>query len=166
MNPFYLISLLSVTAALLSVALQGASFVDLVPTMAALNWLRVHFITIGTVTMFLFGTAPRLLAERVGGRPQSAGLTWMQWGLLTLGYLLVLVGMPGGATWLASTGAWVIFAAVCLLLYSLWLIGRTSTRSDPVAARFYVTGPAWFLVGITMAVSLLQNWHLGPQGTE
>jgi len=158
MNPFYLISLLSITAAFLSVAVQGASFVDLLPALSALNWLRVHFITIGTVTMFLFGTAPRLLAHRLKGRPQSAAMTWAQWGLLNVGYVLVLVGMPGNSGWLASTGAWMIFAAVVLLLYSLVQIGRSAPGGESTARRFYITAPFFFLWGITMAVSMLLNW--------
>ncbi len=158
MNPFYLSSILSVTAALLTVALQGASFVDLLPAISALNWLRVHFITIGTVTMFLFGTGPRLLAHRLKGSPQSAAMTWTQWGLLNVGYIMVLIGMPGNAAWLASTGAWVIFAAVALLMYSLWQIAGSARGKDPVTARFYVTAPIWLLTGITMAVSMLMDW--------
>lgn len=158
MSPFYVISLLSMTAAFLSIILQGAEFASLLPSVAALNWLRVHFITIGTVTMFLFGSAPGLLTARTKGKKQSAAMTWAQFALMNIGYFMLLVGMPGNATWLASTGAWVIFAAVSLLFYSLYQIGLSAPGGDRAAVRFYVTAPFWLLIGITMAVSMLLNW--------
>lgn len=158
MNPFYLSAMLSLTAAVLSVALQAVVASNLAPTVGALQWLRVHFITIGTVTMFLFGSAPAMLAARSGGRPQSPTMTWTQWGVLNVGYLILLVGMPGRDAWLPSVGAAVVFVAVGLLLVSLLRIAGSSPHGARIALRFYVTAPFFFLVGITMAVGLLLGW--------
>ena len=165
MNPFYLTAILSVTAALLAIVMQGGWYADLLPAFTGLNWLRAHFINVGTVTMFIFGTAPGLLARRLGGRPQSAPMTWAQWGILNVGYLTILIGMNGNNGWLPSAGAWIIFGAVALLMYSLWQIARSADQTDPVTAMFYVTAPAWLLLGIFMAVSLLVGWP-APGGRD
>ena len=120
MNPFYSMSLLYLAVGVLTAGLQAAYFAGLVEPIAALSWLRVHFITVGTDTMFIFGTAPRLLAARVGGPLPSASMTWTQWGVLNAGFLLILLGMAGNAAWLASVGAWTVFAAAGLRIEALW----------------------------------------------
>lgn len=158
MNPFYASSLLYLTVGLLTAGLQAAVFMGLLEPVAALNWLRVHFITIGTVTMFAFGAAPQLLAKRSGGQLPSAAMTWGQWGILNAGFVAVLVGMAGSSAWLASAGAWTVFAAVGLLFVSLRRAAGPASGGHGDTRRFFVTAPLFLLAGIVMAVSLLLGW--------
>jgi hypothetical protein len=157
-NPFWLMAALFVTAGLFFAALRGASGLPGVPAPLNLNWIRVHLITIGTLTQMIFATLPGYVARKWGLADRSPGETWLQWGLLNGGYLLVLVGIVGMENWTASLGATLIFVAVWRLLSGMVRAWRQSGGAWRESLRFYLTAPVYLLIGITMAAGLLWSW--------
>lgn len=161
-SPFYLMSGLYVTGAVAFLLLMALAGLQVIPSLPGVTWLRIHIVTIGAVTQALFGALPALAAARLGGEGQPAGAAWKQWSLLNVGFILLLVGMPAQPRhiFLAVTGATLVFLAVLSLVNSLYGMARRSPRGAGAGAgtRFYLTAPIFFLVGITLAVSMLLGW--------
>lgn len=157
-NPFSLMAALYATVGLFFALLKGLSVLPEIPAISNLTWLRVHFITIGTVTQIVFAALPGIAARRFGIADRSAVAGWRQWALLNGGFILILAGLVGGEEWTATLGATLVFTAVVCLLTGLVRAGSAVGGRARESLRFYLTAPVFFLVGITMAVSLLFNW--------
>ena len=158
LNPFTLTAVLYVTVGLFFAGLKGLGALDGAPAPLNLNWLRVHVITIGTITQVIFAVLPGYVARKLGTDERPRPAMWLQWALLNVGLLLVIVGVAGVDAWTGSIGATVIFASVWLLFADLLRAYRASGRRWSEGMRFYLTGPLYLLFGIIMAVSLLFNW--------
>jgi cytochrome c oxidase cbb3-type subunit I len=157
-NPFWLMAALFVTAGLFFAVLRGLSAVPAVPAPINLNWIRVHLITIGTVTQMIFATLPGYVAGKWGLPGRSAGETWLQWGLLNGGFLLIIIGMAGMENWTATIGASLVFTAVWRLFTGIVGAWRLSGRPVRESLRFYLTAPLYLLYGIVMAAGLIWAW--------
>lgn len=157
-NPFTIMAGLYVSVGLFFAVLKGLEVLPGMPGPSNLNWIRVHLITIGTITQMIFAALPVILGRRLSipERPVREG--WIQWFLLNGGFVLVVIGLVGIDPWTASIGATLIFVAVYRLLTGLVKAWRSVGRPWRESFRFYATAPLYLLTGITMAVSLLFNW--------
>lgn len=166
-NPFTAMAVLYVTAGLFFAVLKGLEVLPVSVGPSNLNWLRVHLITIGTISQVVFASLPGILGRKlnVGNRPAREG--WIQWGLLNGGFLLIVVGLVGTDSWTASIGASLVFVAVYRLLNGVLQAMKQSGRRWRESLRFYATAPVYLMVGVTMAVSLLFAWWApgGRMGT-
>ncbi|MFZ5825635.1 MAG: hypothetical protein ACOY94_15160, partial [Bacillota bacterium] len=157
-NPFSVMAALYVSAGLFFAILKG---LEVLPGMVApsnLNWLRVHLITIGTITQIIFAALPAILSRRLSIPDRPVGEGWIQWALLNAGFVLAVIGLVGIEPWTASIGATLVFVAVYRLLVSIVQSWRAGGRPWRESFRFYGTAPLYLLTGIIMAVSLLFNW--------
>ncbi len=157
-NPFWLMAGLYVTVALFFAILRGAQGLPGAFAPSNLNWLRVHFITIGTILQVIFGALPGIVARRLGGADRSHGETWLQWALVNGGFVLIVTGIAGVDAWTAAVGAGLIFVAVYRLLQGLFSAFVASGRRWRESMRFFLTAPFYLLTGITAAFGLLFNW--------
>lgn len=162
-NPFWLMAALYLTAGLVFALWRGLSDVPGTSAPSNVNWLRVHTVTIGTVVQMVFATLPGLAARKYAMAQRTTAETWLQWGLVNGGFLLIVAGIVGVDNWSATAGATLIFAAVWRLWTGLVGAWRKAGRPWRDSFRFYATAPLFFLTGITMAVTLLFNWF-GPGG--
>lgn len=157
-NAFSLMALLYVTVGLFFAALKGLGVLPGMFAPSNLNWLRVHVITIGTITQLVFGFLPLILGRKLNVTTRADQETWFQWALLNGGFILIVVGIVGIDAWTGSLGATLVFVAVWRLLGSLLRMWTESGRKLRTSMRFYLTAPLYLLIGITMAVSLMFNW--------
>lgn len=157
-NPFRMMTALFLTAGLFFAVLRGLGSLPAVSGPANLNWIRVHLITIGTVTQMIFATLPGLVARRLGTPDRAPAEAWLQWGLVNGGFLLIIAGIVGVDPWTAALGASLLFSAVWRLLGGVLAAFRASGLRWRKTMRFYATAPVFLLVGITLAVSLVFGW--------
>jgi len=116
-NPYFLVAFLYVTLAVLGALDASLVNFEVLPFFAGLRWMRVHFITLGTLTEIAFGFLPLLVAARSGlPRPKTR---WDVWLLLNLGLLILLIGIPPINMVLITTGGTMIFIAATLLIVQL-----------------------------------------------
>lgn len=166
-NPFWMMTALFVTVGLFFALFRGLSVLPDISGPSNLNWVRVHLITIGTALQTIFAVLPGAVARKLGTPGRAPGETWLQWGLLNGGFVLIIAGIVGVDSWTAAIGATLVFAAVWRLGAGLIGAYRQSGGRWREAMLFYVTAPFYLLVGITMAVSLVFAWWApgGRQGT-
>ena len=151
-NPFLAMAALYLTVGFLAVVARLGVDAGLLETLPRLRWLTIHFVTIGGLTMALFGTLPTL-----AGLDDDRG-RWRQWLLLNAGYPFVLLGMATATTLVTVAGATAVLFA---LGHLTWRVGRDAARDG--LGRFYRVAP-WFLVaGILLAFGMLLGVH-GPGG--
>jgi cytochrome c oxidase cbb3-type subunit 1 len=65
-NPYFLMVVLYFGMAVLAAVDSAFGGLHLMPWFNGLRWLRVHFITLGALTLALFGLLPGLVAGRAG----------------------------------------------------------------------------------------------------
>ncbi|HWI62325.1 MAG TPA: hypothetical protein VNT75_10840, partial [Symbiobacteriaceae bacterium] len=157
-NPFRFMTALWVTVGLFFALLRGLEALPGVAGPGNLNWLRVHVLTIGTMTQMIFATLPGLVSRKLGTPNRPPGEAWLQWALVNGGFVLVIAGIVGIDPWTATAGATLIFTAVWRLAAFVTGSYRAAGYRWREAMRFYVTAPLYLLVGITMAVSLVFAW--------
>lgn len=159
-NPYYLMSALYLTVGLASLVLIILGNLHLIEPVRGVTWLRVHFVTVGAVTQALFGTLPALAARKFGVPEQPAGVSWRQWVLLNLGFAILLISMPGQRQFkLGALGAVIVILALLCLIRSIYAMWLRAPRPIAPGARFYLTAPIFFVVGILMALSMLLYWY-------
>jgi hypothetical protein len=112
-NPYLLMTLLYASLAVLAALDSSLTSFNLVPWFSGLRWLRVHLITLGTLSEITFGLLPVLVAARAG-RPKPP-LRWGIWLTLNAGLLTLLIGIPLVNTALIFTGGTLVFVAATLL---------------------------------------------------
>ncbi|HLN64665.1 MAG TPA: hypothetical protein VK464_24335 [Symbiobacteriaceae bacterium] len=162
LNPFSLMAVLYVTVGVFFAALRSVMDLPGAFGPSNLNWLRVHVITVGTILQLVFATLPTLARRKLGVEVRSPRQTWLQWALVNAGFVLVVTGIVGTDSWTATIGATVIWVAVWLLLSAMVRAYRAAGRPWRESLRFYATAPAFLLVGIYAAVSLVLNlWAPG-----
>ncbi len=161
-NPFTIMAGLYVSVGLFFAVLKGLAVLPEMPGPSNLNWLRVHVITVGTITQMIFAALPAILSRRLSLPERPAREGWVQWFLLNGGFLLAVTGLVGVDGWTASIGATLVIVAIYRLLMGLLRAWRESGRPYRESFRFYATAPVYLLVGLTMAISLLLNlWAPG-----
>lgn len=160
MNPFYLMTVLYLSlAALVALDVSLINF-DLLPMFSGIRWLRIHFITLGGLTGFLFGILPILVAAKNKlPRPRVRLDIWV---LLNAGILSLLVGIPMINQVVINVGGTLVFTATTLLAIQLWQLSPSKAVEEAkthMSGRwFYITGLIYLLLGILIGTGLWQPW--------
>src|SRR5512139_111788 len=90
---------------------------NIAPWFDGLRWLRIHLITLGTLTEAIFGVLPALVALRAG-RPRPK-LRWDIWLMLNGGLITLLIGIPLVNAVLILAGGILVFSATLVLIKQL-----------------------------------------------
>ncbi len=161
MIPYLIMAILYLTMAFLMALDMSLVGLQLLPGLNGMVWLRVHFITLGTLTQVIFGITPLLVAIHYRlPRPQ---FRWEIWLLLNAGILTLLVGMPQVNHTLIFFGGTLIFVATILLIKQL---GQLRPQGQPQKAeeqnhsgrKFYIAGLGYFLLGIIVGTGIYLGW--------
>jgi hypothetical protein len=129
----------------------------LIPFFSGLRWLRVHLITLGTLTQVIFGVLPGLAALHAG-RPRPA-TRWDIWLALNAGLLILLVGIPLVNMVMIIAGGTLIFVAVLLLMRQLRALRPRHLAITSHGGRwFYLAGLGYLLLGIIVGSGLWFGW--------
>lgn len=159
MNPYLITSVVFLFFAGLTALDSALTSFQILPWFNGLNWLRVHLITLGALTEALFGILPVLAARRAGLK--AGRLRWDIWLALTVGLLVLLVGVPLMSYVLIATGGTLIFIATILLISSLCGLAPAAGETDRPAGSgrmFYLVGLAYLLLGIIVGSGLWFGW--------
>lgn len=159
LNPYFLFALLYIMLAVLAALDSSLASLNLLPWFNGLRWLRVHLITLGTLTEIIFGLLPILVATR-SGRPRPS-IRWDIWLILNAGLLTLLVGIPLVNTPLIFVGGTLVFAATSMLVqhvHELRGAAVTPARTAPSGRIFYLAGLSFFLLGIIVGTGLWMGW--------
>ena len=156
-NPFFMMTILYFALAVLGALDSSLINLDILSSFAGLRWLRVHFITLGALTEFVFGLLPILVATRAGlPRPR---VRWDTWLTLNLGLLILLMGIPminGVLITVGGTG--VLIAAISLMLQLRHMVPAKTASRPQNGRKFYIAGLAYLLLGIIVGTGLWQGW--------
>lgn len=158
-NPYFLMTLLYLAVAALAALDASLISLNLVPWFNGIRWLRIHFITLGMVSQILFGALPILVAAR--RRLPRPAVRWDIWLTLNVGLIILLAGIPIMNQQLILAGGTLIFIAALLLGWQLWRLPRGDALPSNQSTRFYVTGVAYLLLGVTIGTGLWLGWS-GP----
>jgi hypothetical protein len=170
--PYLLMTVLFVSLAVLGALDASLASLGVVPWFSGLRWLRVHLITLGTLTEIIFGILPGLVADRAGQpRPKTR---WDIWLTLNAGLLTLLIGIPLVNAVLIFAGGTLVFIAATLLALQLIRLRATANahRSEPGAVadpqsgtaqagagrKFYIAGLSYLLLGIIVGTGLWLGW--------
>ena len=159
LNPYFLFALLYIMLAVLAALDSSLASLNLLPWFNGLRWLRVHLITLGTLTEIIFGLLPILVATR-SGRPRPS-IRWDIWLILNAGLLTLLVGIPLVNTPLIFVGGTLVFVATSMLVqhvHELRGAAVTPARTAPSGRIFYLAGLSFFLLGIIVGTGLWMGW--------
>lgn len=163
MNPYLITGILFLFVAILAALDASLTNTQVLPWFNGLRWLRVHLVTLGVVTEFLFGFMP-LLAARRAGLPSPA-VRLDIWLTLTAGIVVLVAGIPLVNQPLILTGGALVFVAAMLLLHHLWQLRPTDPSSavqqEPahIGRRFYIAGISFLLLGIIIGTGLWLGWN-------
>lgn len=157
MRPYFLMAILYISMAVLAAVDASLANFNILPGHAGLRWLRVHLITLGTLTQTIFGVLPALVASWASRpRPRTR---WDIWLNLNAGLLTLLVGIPLVNRALILAGGTLIFVATTLLIIQL---RELKPERPPIGAsgglKFYVGGLAYLLLGIIVGTGLWLGW--------
>lgn len=156
-NPYFLMTFLYILLAVLGALDASLVNFQLLPVFAGLRWIRVHFITLGAMTEFVFGILPIVVAAYFKlPRPK---IRWNIWVTLNLGLLILLVSIPMVNSVLITVGGGLIFLAVILLIIQLSQLRDPHATMSTAGRRFYIMGLAYLLLGITVGTGLWQGWN-------
>lgn len=159
MNPYLITSVLFLFFAGLAALDSALTSFQILPWFNGLRWLSVHLITLGALTEALFGILPALAMKNAGLK--AARLHWDIWLTLTVGLLILLVGIPLMNYALIVTGGTLIFIATLLLINRLRRF-VPSIRVAGIPARsgrmFYLAGLAYLMLGIIVGSGLWFGW--------
>ena len=159
LNPYFLFALLYIMLAVLAALDSSLASLNLLPWFNGLRWLRVHLITLGTLTEIIFGLLPILVATR-SGRPRPS-IRWDIWLILNAGLLTLLVGIPLVNTPLIFVGGTLVVVATSMLVqhvHELRGAAVTPARTAPSGRIFYLAGLSFFLLGIIVGTGLWLGW--------
>jgi hypothetical protein len=157
-NPFYLMAGLYLLLDALVVAAMVLVTAGILPSIAGLGWLRVHLLTIGVATQLALGLLPGIAAARLGTKAPDPRLTPIVWLLVNVSFALLLVSMSAGMATVAAASTMGILVATALMLGTVIRSGVHAPAGRRAGARLYVAGPIFFLIGTTMALSMLLGW--------
>ena len=169
MNPYYLMTLLYLSLAVLAALDTSLVNLSVLPSFPGQRWLLVHTITLGALVELIFGLAPDLTAAL--SRLQRPAFRWSNWFLLNIGLIVLYAGIPLiNASLIITGGALVFLAAGLLIMQLLDLVGKSgSTESKHIpsqdegaipspGARFYIAGLAYLLIGVLVGTGLWLGW--------
>ena len=159
MNPYLITSVLFLILAGFFALDSALTSFQILPWFNGLRWLRVHMITLGALTEALFGILPALAARQAGVK--NTRIRWDTWQMLTIGLLILMVGIPLMNYVLIVSGGTLIFAAVLMLMRSLRgpaPTPRPSRKKTGLGQDFYLAGLAFFLLGILLGSGLWFGW--------
>ena len=159
MNPYLVTSVLFLFFAVLAALNLAMTSFQILPWFNGLSWLRVHLITLGVLTEAFFGILPALAAKRAGLKADR--LRWDIWLALTVGILVLIVGIPLMNYVLIVTGGTLIFVATLLLIHILrGLAPAVSAPGKPTGSgrMFYLAGLAYLLFGIIVGSGIWFGW--------
>lgn len=152
------LALVYLIVALLSLVDFILAQLGLAPALGNLYWFRLHMITIGVLAQAVLGVLPLLLVRQLHTTPPRAAAQWALLALFNLGLLLLSVGQVLWSQPLRSSGGWVLLLAVALWLALLAQMWRRAPRPRPLEAAFFLAGPSYLLLGVSMALSMLESW--------
>lgn len=156
-NPYFLMSVLFVSLAVLSALAVALASWNIAPWFDALRWLRIHLITLGTLTEVIFGVLPGLVAARA--RQPRPGIRWDIWFTLNSGLITLLIGIPLVNAVLIFTGGTLVFVATLLLIKQLRDLHPPRPVFQSGGGRpFYVAGLSYFLLGIFLGTGMWLGW--------
>lgn len=157
MTLYLLMALLFVALAVLQALDAALVGVGLLPWFNGMRWLRVHFITLGSLTEVLFGAMPLLVASYY--RQPRPAFRWETWLSLNAGILLLLIGIPLVNAVPIYAGGALVFTATVLLIRQLWAMKpKNGETAVSPARKFYIAGLSYFLVGIIIGTGLWFEW--------
>lgn len=157
LNPYFLMTILFMSLAVLTALDNSLASFNLISAFSGIRWLRVHFITLGTLTEAAFWLMPALAAARRGQSPPKT--RWSTWLALNAGIITLLVGIPLINSTLILTGGTLVFVAVLLLIKQLADMGERPVSSGAGQGRpFYIAGLVYFLLGIIVGTGLWLGW--------
>jgi hypothetical protein len=155
-NPYLLMVVLYLSLAVLAALDASLASFGLLPWFNGLRWLRVHFITLGTLVQVAFGLLPVVAAR--AGQPRPA-MRWDIWATLNAGILALLVGIPIRHAPAILAGGTLVAIAAGLLLRQLWDMRPGQSQLTASAGRpFYLAALAFLLVGILAGTGLWLGW--------
>ena len=152
-GPYIVTTLLYVLVALLAAVDASLVSVNLAGPFVALRWMRVHFITLGIISQFIFGLLPALAAS-FSKKPRPS-MRWDIYLALNAGLISLIAGFNSANQPMILAGGTLIFTAATLLLIQLW---RVRGGEAPASLKFYSTGILYLLVGIIVGTGLWLNW--------
>ena len=162
MIPYFIMAILYLTMAFLTALDMTLVGLQVLPWFNGMVWLRVHFITLGTLTEVIFAMMPVLVA--VHYRLPRPKFRWEIWLSLNLGIVMLLVGIPPVNRELILGGGTLVFAATVLLVRQLAAMRdpdqQTAASALPSRAgrKFYIAGLSYFLLGIIVGTGLWIGW--------
>ena len=128
MIPYLIMAILYLFMAFLTAIDMSAIGFQILPWFNGMVWLRVHFITLGTLTQLIFGIMPLLVA--IHYRLPRPNFRWEIWLMLNMGILALLVGIPPINGLLIFAGGTLIFSATLLLIRQLWQMHPASPQQE------------------------------------
>lgn len=162
MNLYFWMAVLYISLALLGALDASMASFQLLPWFNGLRWLRVHLITLGSLTEVIFGLLPVLVAIRAGRPVPKTRLDI--WLTLNAGLLTLLIGIPLVNGVLIFAGGTLVFIATLLLIKQLNEMRATQTAAaasgsrDIAGRNFYIAGLSYFLLGIIIGTGLWIGW--------
>jgi hypothetical protein len=157
LNPYFLMTILFMSLAALTALDNSLASFNLISAYGGIRWLRVHFITLGTLTEAAFWLMPALVAARNDQAPPKT--RWSTWLTLNGGIISLLIGIPLINNTLILTGGTLVFIAVMLLIKQLADMGEKPADATSGQGRpFYIAGLSYFLLGIIVGTGLWLGW--------
>lgn len=157
LNPYFLMTILFMSLAALAALDNSLASFNLISAYGGMRWLRVHFITLGTLTEAAFWLIPALVASR---NDQPLPKTrWSTWLALNAGIIILLIGIPLINSTLILTGGTLVFIAVMRLIKQLADMDiKPLNASSALGRPFYIAGLSYFLLGIVIGTGLWLGW--------
>ena len=161
MTPYFIMAILYLAMAFLGALDMSLFGLQMLPWFNGMVWLRVHFITLGTLTQVIFAVMPVLVA--IHYRLPRPKFRWEIRLLLNLGIITLLVGIPPVNGLLIFSGGTLIFVATILLMKQLVQM-RPQVQSQEEAElshsgrKFYIAGLSYFLLGIIVGTGIFICW--------
>lgn len=159
------LALVYLVVALLSLVDFILAQFGLAPALGNLYWFRLHMITIGVLAQSVMGVLPLLLARQLRTAPPNPAAQWALLILLNLGLLLLSFGQVLWSQPLRSGGGWLLLLTLTAWLALLVQMWRRAPRPRPLEAAFFLAGPSYLLLGVLMALSMLESWP-APVSTQ
>ncbi len=161
----FLIALVYGVVALLSLLNFTLAQFGILPELNNLYWFRLHVLTIGVLVQAAFGVLPLLLARRLSATPPPSWQMWSVFVFLNAGVLLLAVGQVAGVQWQRSAGGGILLVAALAEIALLSTMWRRAPQPRPVLAGFYLAAPFYLLLGILMALTMIDGWW-SPRGFQ
>ena len=161
MIPYFVMAILYLGMAFLMALDMSLVGLQILPWFNGMVWLRVHFITLGTLTQVIFAVMPALVA--IHYRLPRPKFRWEIWLLLNIGILTLLMGIPPVNHTLIFFGGTLIFVATILLIRQLSQMRpqdqpQKEAEQGHSGRKFYIAGMGYFLLGIIVGTGLWLGW--------